>query len=195
MAKKRKKRAKKVHSKKRGSHSGRFLKSIIILLCIAIAGVFVYHRFIRSGPKVIRTTRRVRARKNIKLFIAHGEGLKGVSRSVKKGSLKSEISETFTILLWADSGEVIPRGTRLLDVDIRDNTAYLNINRAIKDNHPGGTSTEMQTIYSIVNSITLNYPEIKRVKILIDGKTEKTLAGHIDISVPLGPYRGLIQDS
>jgi len=194
MAKKRRKKAKK--SKKRNSHSSGFLRPFIIILCIALGAFFVYHRFIKTPPKGPRIiSRSVEERKNITLYIGNGEGLKGVRRSVKKGSLKSEIGETFTILLWADSGDIIPRGTRLLGVEIRDNTAYLDINRAIKDNHPGGTSLEMQTIYSIVNSITLNYPAIKRVKLLIEGKTEKTLAGHIDISVPLGPYRSLINES
>jgi len=194
MAKKRKKRAKK--GKKRHSHSGGFLRSFIIILCIALAAFFVYHRYIQyrpKGPKIVR--RAVEKRKSVTLYIGNGEGLKGVRRSVKKGTLKSEVGETFTILLWADSGELIPQGTRLLGVKIRDKTAYLNINSAMRDNHPGGTSLEMQTIYSIVNSITLNYPAIKRVKILIEGKTQKTLAGHIDISVPLGPYRDLINES
>lgn len=195
MAKKRKKRAKK--SKKRTSLTRRFIRLLIIIVALGVAAYFGYHILNLGGEQdVIKTTRHVvPARRTIKLYIAKGEGLKGLSRSIKKGTLKSEISETFTILLWADSGNIIPRGTRLLGVRIEGSTAYLNINAAISFNHPGGTSTEMQTIYSIVNSITLNYPAIKRVQLLIEGKRKKTLAGHIDISVPLGPYRGIIQKS
>jgi len=195
MAKKKKKRAKK--GKKRTRRTRSFFRLLIILIALVVAAYLGYH-ILNLGYKsdVIRTRRHVvPARKTIKLYIASGEGLKGLSRSIKKGTLKSEISETFTILIWADSGDIIPRGTRLLGVRIEGSTAYLNINSAISFKHPGGTSTEMQTIYSIVNSITLNYPTIKRVQLLIEGKRKKTLAGHIDISVPLGPYRGIIQKS
>jgi len=193
MAKKRKKRAKK--GKKRAKQTRSFFRLIIILLALVVAAYFGYH-ILNPGGKhdVIKTRRHAKtARRKIKLFVAKDEGLKGLRRSIKKGTLKSEISETFTILQWADNGNIIPRGTKLLGVRIEGSTAYLNINSAISLNHPGGTSTEMQTIYSIVNSITLNYPAIKRVQLLIDGKRQKTLAGHIDISVPIGPYRGIIQ--
>ncbi|MBT3177508.1 MAG: GerMN domain-containing protein [Desulfobacula sp.] len=43
------------------------------------------------------------------------------------------------------------------------------------------TQDELLAIYSIVNSLTLNIPKIKRVKILIQGKDAFTLAGHIDL--------------
>jgi len=200
MAKKSRKRAKKGQSRKKqkkgGSKIWSLFKYLIILIAIAVLGFFLYQRF-NNGPPVRQGTgqRHARARKNITLFVAHDEGLKALSRSIKIGDLKSEIRETFTILSWADSGVAIPGGTKLLGVEIKGTNAILNFTRAIKVNHPGGTSLEMQTIYSIVNSIVFNYPRIKRVKIIIEGKTQKTLAGHIDISVPLGPYRGLIEDS
>ncbi len=197
MAKKSKKRAKtgqkRKKRKKGASSSGSILKILIILLCIGVAAIFVFQRFHHRVPKTGGHS--VRARRNIKIYIAHKEGLKALGRSIKKGNLKSEIRETFTILSWADSGTAIPRGTKLLGVEIKGDNAILNFTRAIRDNHPGGTSAEMQTIYSIVNSITLNYGAVKRVKIIVEGKTQKTLAGHIDISLPLGPYRDLIEDS
>jgi hypothetical protein len=37
------------------------------------------------------------------------------------------------------------------------------------------------TIFSIVNSLILNIPEVDAVKILIEGRESMTLAGHIDL--------------
>jgi hypothetical protein len=37
---------------------------------------------------------------------------------------------------------------------------------------------EQATVYSIVNSLTYNLPEIRQVKILIGGAEVETLAGH-----------------
>ncbi len=41
------------------------------------------------------------------------------------------------------------------------------------------------TIYSMVNSLILNIPEIETVRILVEGKEETTLAGHVDLRFPL----------
>ena len=59
-------------------------------------------------------------------------------------------------------------------------TAYVDFNESIQENHPGGIRSELFTIYSIVNSLVLNIPEIETVKILIAGREPMTLAGHID---------------
>jgi len=79
----------------------------------------------------------------------------------------------------------IPAGTTIRALYVtRDRTAYVDISNAIKDSHPGGIKSELFTIYSIVNSLILNIPEIDAVKILIGGRESMTLAGHIDLSFP-----------
>ena len=67
----------------------------------------------------------------------------------------------------------------------KNKTAYVDFSREISDNHPGGGPMENLTIYSIVNSLVLNIPEIETVKILVDGQEAETLAGHINIRYPL----------
>ena len=67
---------------------------------------------------------------------------------------------------------------------IRDGTAYVDMSDTIRDAHPGGVKSELFTIYSMVNSLTLNIPEIDTVKILISGKEAMTLNGHIDVRFP-----------
>jgi len=68
---------------------------------------------------------------------------------------------------------------------IPDGTCYVDLTQAAVKHHPGGCNSELLTIYSVVNSLILNVPEIKRVKLLIDGKEVQTLAGHIDLVFPL----------
>jgi len=79
----------------------------------------------------------------------------------------------------------IPQDTGLRTFYIADDgIAYVDLTENIQTNHPGGTSTELITLYSIVNSLALNIPSVKQVKILINGKESMTLAGHIDIRNP-----------
>lgn len=79
----------------------------------------------------------------------------------------------------------IPAGTTIRALYVtRDGTAYVDISNTITDSHPGGIKSELFTIYSIVNSLILNIPEIDAVKILIGGRESMTLAGHIDLGFP-----------
>ena len=66
----------------------------------------------------------------------------------------------------------------------RDGTVYVDLSDTIRDAHPGGVKSELFTIYSMVNSLILNIPEIDAVKILISGKEAMTLNGHIDVRFP-----------
>jgi spore germination protein GerM len=76
----------------------------------------------------------------------------------------------------------IPEGTKISAFYVTDDaTAYVDLSEEVRDNQPGGAITELLTIYSIVNSLILNVPEIKRVKILICGRESMTLAGHISL--------------
>ncbi|MCK4486734.1 MAG: GerMN domain-containing protein [Desulfobacterales bacterium] len=82
----------------------------------------------------------------------------------------------------------VPAKTRLLALYVaEDGIAYVDFDKAISDKHPGGSLCEMFTIFSIVNTLALNIPEIEAVKILIEGREAKTLAGHIDIRFPFSP--------
>lgn len=79
----------------------------------------------------------------------------------------------------------IPQGTSLRTFHLVENgAAYVDLSKEAKENHPGGARSELMTIYSLVNSIVLNVPEVDAVKILIDGQEETTLAGHIDLRYP-----------
>ena len=66
-----------------------------------------------------------------------------------------------------------------------DNICVVDFDTAIRDNHPGGCRGEMLTVYSIVNSLIINIPSIKQVKLLIDGSDIDTLAGHLNMQNPI----------
>ena len=80
----------------------------------------------------------------------------------------------------------LPKDTKVDDLFISgQGTAFIDFSNAISTNHPGGVLNEMATIYSIVDSLTYNLPEIKQVKILVGGVEKETLAGHCLLLLPL----------
>ncbi len=88
----------------------------------------------------------------------------------------------------------IPEETKLLAIYFApDRTAYVDFDEAITEKHPGGSASELLTIYSVVNTLTLNFSEIDNVKILIRGRERKTLAGHVSIQQPFSANLLLIR--
>lgn len=94
----------------------------------------------------------------------------------------------------ADSGlyPTIPPGAGLKDINIKDGLAIVDFNRDLKSKHWGGSTAELLTVYSIVNTLT-QFPTVKKVQILIEGEHAQTLAGHLDISKPLQRDGSLIK--
>ena len=84
----------------------------------------------------------------------------------------------------SDLYSTIPEGTQVNELYIADDIAYIDLSEEIFKNHPGGSSGELMTVYSIVNTLT-EIPPIEGVQILVEGNEMKSLVGHIDISMPL----------
>ena len=79
-----------------------------------------------------------------------------------------------------------PKDTKVQDIFISEQgTAFIDFSDTLATAHPGGVLNELSTIYSIVDSLTYNLPEIKQVKILIGGVEKETLAGHCLLLLPL----------
>jgi sporulation and spore germination protein len=80
----------------------------------------------------------------------------------------------------------LPKDAKAQDLFIsEEGVAFINFSNTISTNHPGGVLNEMGTIYSVVDSLTYNLPEVKEVKILIGGVEKETLAGHCLLLLPL----------
>jgi hypothetical protein len=89
---------------------------------------------------------------------------------------------------------VIPEGTTLRAFYVAANgEAFVDLSPEVSSRHPGGSFTELLTVYAIVNAITANLSSVQRVQILIDGKEADTLAGHIDLRRPLQQDDALVR--
>jgi len=60
--------------------------------------------------------------------------------------------------------------------------AVVDLNTAFASGHRSGILVEELTVVSLVETLTANIPGITRVKILVNGKEQDTLAGHADLS-------------
>lgn len=68
-----------------------------------------------------------------------------------------------------------------------DGTAYIDLSSDIVNDFEPGIQTETLAIYSIVDSVAVNIPSVKRVQILIQGQEAETLDGHVDLTSAFTP--------
>lgn len=91
---------------------------------------------------------------------------------------------------------VIPPGTELRAFYVTDRgDAFVDLSNRISIAHPGGSLTELLTVYAIVNAVTANLPAIQRVQLLVDGKEVDTIAGHVDVRRPLTRDTSLVRET
>lgn len=83
----------------------------------------------------------------------------------------------------AKMDDVIPIGTKVLSLEIKDGIAYANFSKELKKTGTG-SYREMMICDAIVNTLT-EFKQIKKVQILIEGKKNIVLNRHIDIEEPL----------
>jgi hypothetical protein len=80
----------------------------------------------------------------------------------------------------------LPAETKVIDTFVTAaGTAYVDLSKEAALKHPGGSRGELLSVYSLVNSLTANFPAVKRVQILVDDRQVATLAGHVDLTRPL----------
>jgi spore germination protein GerM len=88
-----------------------------------------------------------------------------------------------SVYLDKTSPHQLGAGSEVRDVYLVDpGLAVIDLNAAFADNHRSGVLVEELTVASLVQTLAANVPGITRVKILVDGKEQPTLAGHADLS-------------
>lgn len=130
-------------------------------------------------------------RRTIILYFAAEDGqLARESREIEPcGNADACLESVVEELLNGPVGEyeeVVPEGTVVNSVRIDLNQAIIEFNRVFSDAMLSGSSAEMLAVYSVVNTVTVNFPQIQKVKLNIDGNSAAILH-HLDLSDPLAP--------
>jgi len=165
----------------------------VLMVLLLIGGVGYYFLVIREGipPKVLPWAPKVETLQ-VHLYFGSLDAMyliPEMRQILKVDKLTDQAKEVIAELINGSQRNLsptIPSGTQLRELYIdNQKCAYLDFNKALKANHPGGSAGELLTIYSIVNTMVDNFADIERVQILVEGKEIQTLAGHIDTTKPL----------
>ncbi|MCL5408573.1 MAG: GerMN domain-containing protein [Candidatus Omnitrophica bacterium] len=152
---------------------------ILIIILFALQSGFLYPKiklyfFKTKGHHAVLISIQKKSNKyllttNEKIQYAIEELLKGPDKKEKKLNYFS----------------FIPSGTLLNNIEIKNNIAYLDFNKKIES---GGGIENMEGRLSQIVFTTTQFPQIKKVRFLINGKEIKSFSGEglTDVDKPLG---------
>lgn len=182
------------------------LLGLLLIVVLVLAAVF----FRGEGGEKIKSATEVpaagrpsaaapaREAKTVQLFFITEDDnlLHPEKREIPAGpSVVEEAGQAVKELIrGSDKGYIspLPPETRLRQLFItKDGTAYVDFSREFIEKHPSGSSAELATVYSIVNTLAFNFKPIKKVFILVEGSEKETLGGHINLSQPFLPLYSL----
>jgi spore germination protein GerM len=170
-----------------------------ILLAVVLGGAIVfaltYRPEVEEEPEasVLSEPLEVGSR-SISLFFARGDG-EGFVRETRTIAVARrrdvEVENVLAELLagpQAQSGmQVFPSDCRLRQAfyDEERRLLYLDFNDALVANLNPGSAIELAVMGCLMRTLAVDFPEIERVQILVDGLEVETLGGHLDLTRPL----------
>ncbi len=123
-------------------------------------------------------------------FIVNGNQLAREARELEpctddSDCVKEVLDELFNGPV-SELDDALPEGSLLNGVKIKGDLAVVDVNHNFERELTAGGSVEKLAIYSIVNTICINFPHVSRVSLTVEGEV-KPLLGHLDVSQPLRP--------
>jgi germination protein M len=200
---KQKKTARKKPGKKKPGNKRR-LVTVLVVLTAFCCGIVLYAkkedrdftRYVKLGKQFIEKLKNVRPSPSVQTWKAtlyfgdeYSDLLIREYRTITSPEeAESKASALINELIKgprAKGTQTLPDNTRLLSVRLsRDGLLVIDFSPELSTNHPGGTSSELITIYSVVNTLMTNVEGVEKIKILINGEKIDSLAGHIDCREP-----------
>jgi hypothetical protein len=173
------------------------LIAVLVLLaaCIALAGYLVHlkrlsdqrqQRLAQVSP--IEAPPQANTR-TATLIVADDSSGKLVPRKAELAAgsdvgeqIRSELRALFTIYRAPDSPHGFSKEADIRDVYVLGSDAVvIDTNAAFAAAYPNNARREELTIESMVRTIAANHPEIRRVKMLVDGRERDTMAGNVSL--------------
>ena len=125
----------------------------------------------------------------IKVYYPDDNGMKLVAETrtvetTQDGKYKAAMESLLSGTKAKGVVTIIPKKAKLKSVAVKDGIATVDFSEDLVKNFAGGSTGEEMLVGSIVNTLT-EFPEVKSVQILLEGKKVDSLAGHLDTSKPL----------
>ena len=121
--------------------------------------------------------------RNIALPESPAAALPVVVRELMKGPADARLGRLFPADTVIRGTYLLPGGTVIVDLG----------GTTLTQGWGTGSHQELMAVYSLVQTVTANFAEARRVRFLVNGVPAETLAGHLSLSRSLSPLASLGQ--
>jgi len=134
------------------------------------------------------------------LYFASADGQKLMAEIRLIDECQSEVeclNSTIQALLEGPHGDlvpILPAQVTLRDVTITDSLVAADFSKELIAAHTGGTQSELLTVYGLADTVAVNFPHLRRLQIMVEGRPIATLRGHIDLQQPVSPDFSLVEE-
>jgi spore germination protein GerM len=125
----------------------------------------------------------VSEKRNVPLPESTAAAVPMVVRELMKGPAMATSLRLFPADTVVRAAYLLPGGTVIVDLG----------GPTLTSGWGTGSHQELMAIYSVVQTVTANFPEAKSVRLLINGSPGETLAGHISVAKSLTPKADLVE--
>lgn len=171
---------------------------IPFLVIALVFGILIWQKYQASleVPQKPQVQQPDGKRKAVLFFVADGTRLAREARDLEAcegtaACAKLVLDELFNGPVSNLDG-ALPESAALKGVRIEGDMAVVDLSRSFSDDMESGSSAEMLAVYSIVDTVCANFPQIAKVRLTIDGQNHVVLS-HLDLSEPLIPDYSLEQ--
>lgn len=150
-----------------------------------------------GSPEASSSAKKENSSLTVKVYYPDDQGMKLIA---VKRTIRTDKNDKYTAAMESlmegtkEKGQtaIIPKQARLKSVKVKGDTAYVDFTKALVKNFVGGSTGEEMLVGSVVDTLT-EFPEIKKVQILVEGNKVESLSGHLDLTTPLSRMGNLIK--
>lgn len=140
-------------------------------------------------------------RRDIVLYFGSADGRQLVAETRQVEGCQEEsdcLRQVVAALLsgpLAESTPLFPAHAVVRGVTLQGGTAVVDLSREALDEHPGGSLSELLSVFGLANTLAGNFPQVRDVSILIEGQPVETLKGHLDLRRPIPADFALVRSA
>lgn len=124
----------------------------------------------------------VAERREVSLPENAAAAMPAVMRELMKGPVNPAVPRLFPADTVVRAAFLLPDGTAFVDLG----------GPTFTEGWSTGTHQELMAIHSAVQTAVTNFPEVKRVRFLINGTPPETVGGHLSAARPFAPMPALV---
>jgi spore germination protein GerM len=174
----------------------------VLAVLVFVVGLVVGYLNTAEAPQPLPSaveTSVVTTREVILYFASvDGQSLVAETRDIAECQQDEDcLRDTVRALIDGSQGElaaILPDQVVLNDVSVEGSLVNVDFSQDLISAHPGGTQSELLTIYGLADTLTVNFPHLRQMRVLVDGAPVATLKGHVDLRQPINPDFSLVEE-